>query len=314
MPTQGAEPILAVSEMPKWHQFMAPVLQVLSDGSERTNRQLCTLVADHVGLNEEQRSEVLASGTLRYHDRVSWAVAFLKQAGALERPARGRYLISASGRALLAAHPGGITEKDLEQLEAYQHAWQARAHGRAVISADIQTDSGDFSPVEQIEAGIDRIDREVAADLLMRLHAQEPAFFEQAVVDLVLAMGYGGGDAEGMRTQLSNDGGIDGIVNQDILGLSRVYIQAKRYALDKAVQRPEIQAFVGALHGVQANQGVFITTGRYTSGAIDYANSIATRVILIDGSRLAELMIKYRVGVQTRSTYSLIEIDEDFFA
>jgi restriction system protein len=126
-------------------------------------------------------------------------------------------------------------------------------------------------------------------------------------------MGYGGADTRATRTQLSNDGGIDGIIDQDVLGLSRVYIQAKRYALTSSVQRPDIQSFVGALQGQQANQGVFITTGRFSSGATDYAKSVPTRVVLIDGSRLAELMIRYRVGVQVKQTLQIIDVDEDFF-
>lgn len=170
-----------------------------------------------------------------------------------------------------------------------------------------------LDPEEQVAQGIARIQANVAADLLSRLHANEPAFFEQAVIDLLVAMGYGGTDTAATRTQLTNDAGIDGIIDQDALGLSRVYVQAKRYALDSSVGRPEIQAFVGALHGVQANQGVFMTTGRFSSGAKAYADGVATRVVLIDGARLAALMIRYGVGVQVKRTVQIVEIDEDFF-
>ena len=128
-----------------------------------------------------------------------------------------------------------------------------------------------------------------------------------------MAMGYGGAEGKATRTQLSNDGGIDGIVDQDALGLSRIYVQAKRYALQASVGRPEVQAFVGALHGNQANQGVFITTGRFASGARAYVDSVPTRVILIDGQRLASLMVRYGVGVQVRRTVQIVEVDEDFF-
>ncbi|MDA8205336.1 MAG: restriction endonuclease, partial [Thermaerobacter sp.] len=171
----------------------------------------------------------------------------------------------------------------------------------------------ELDPYELVEQGIARINSEVASNLLSRLHSQDPAFFEQAVVDLVVAMGYGGADARATRTQLSNDSGIDGIIDQDVLGLSRVYIQAKRYSLDSSVQRPDVQSFVGALQGQQANQGVFITTGRFSSGAIEYAKSVPTRVVLIDGPRLAELMIRYRVGVQIKRTLQIVDVDEDFF-
>lgn len=161
--------------------------------------------------------------------------------------------------------------------------------------------------------GIERIHASVAGDLLTRLHAGHPEFFEQAVLDLIMAMGYGGAEGTASRTHLSNDGGIDGIVDQDALGLSRIYVQAKRYALDASVGRPEIQAFVGALHGNQANQGVFITTGRFSRGARDYTGSVPTRVVLIDGARLAALMIRYGVGVQVKQTAHIVEVDEDFF-
>lgn len=148
---------------------------------------------------------------------------------------------------------------------------------------------------------------------ILRLCDKEPAFFEQAVVDLVVAMGYGGADANAARTQLTNDAGIDGIIDQDPLGLNRVYIQAKRYAPDNPVARPDVQSFVGALHGQQANQGVFITTSKFTEGARQYADGVSTRVVLIDGQRLANLMIRYRVGVQVRRTLDIVEVDEDFF-
>ncbi|KGJ73481.1 restriction endonuclease, partial [Cryobacterium roopkundense] len=142
---------------------------------------------------------------------------------------------------------------------------------------------------------------------------KEPGFFEQAVVQLLLAMGYGGTTGSGSVTQLSNDGGIDGVIDQDVLGLSRVYIQAKRYADSNVVGRPDIQAFVGALSG-KADSGVFITTSRFSDGARVYAEGVPTRVILIDGKRLTSLMIRYGVGVQVRETYRVVEIDEDFFA
>ena len=166
-----------------------------------------------------------------------------------------------------------------------------------------------MTPIKQVEDGVRRIHDEVSAELLSRLQGKDPAFFENAVVELLLAMGYGGTGGSGSVTQLSNDGVID----QDVLGLSRVYIQAKRYAEGNTVGRPDIQGFVGALHG-RADSGVFISTSRFSTGAKAYAESTPTRIVLIDGQRLASLMIRYRVGVQVRETYSVVEIDEDFFA
>jgi len=170
-----------------------------------------------------------------------------------------------------------------------------------------------MTPIEQVQDGITRIHEEVADELLVRLQGREPGFFEEAVVQLLLAMGYGGASGSGTVTQLSNDGGIDGVIDQDILGLNRVYIQAKRYGENNVAGRPDLQAFVGALSG-KADRGVFITTSRFTDGARVYAEAVPTRIILIDGKRLTSLMIRYGVGVQVRETYEVVEIDEDFFA
>lgn len=287
---------------------MIPVLKVLSDGQTRSLRELYDLVARESNLNDDQRRERYESGGLRYENRISWAVSNLLKASALVRPSRAHHAITESGCLLLATHPGGLTKADLRLVEGYDDE-RARELPEAASAPAFE----DLDPYELVEQGIARINSEVSSSLLSRLHSQDPAFFEQAVVDLVVAMGYGGADARATRTQLSNDGGIDGIIDQDVLGLSRVYIQAKRYSMNSSVQRPDVQSFVGALHGQQANQGVFITTGRFTSGAIEYAKSVSTRVVLIDGSRLAELMIRYRVGVQVKRTLQIVDVDEDFF-
>lgn len=299
--------------MPTWQQFLVPVLEMLLDGQTRRLRDLYGLVADHVGLTDAQRAEMLTSGMLRHHDRIGWAVADLLRAEALERPLRGHYRITEVGRALLRDHPLGITEKDLRTIPAYTESLSAAQAAKAAKEAPAAQAQSQLSPEEQIGEAIDLIHADVADDLLARLHAHDPAFFEQAVLDLLVAMGYGGTEGKATRTRLSNDGGIDGIVDQDALGLSRIYVQAKRYALDTAVGRPEIQAFVGALHGNQAGQGVFITSGRFSQGARDYSASLPTRVIMIDGQRLASLMIRYGVGVQVKRTVRIVEVDEDFF-
>ena len=297
-----------MNPMPTWDQFMIPVLQVLSDGQIRSRRELYDLVARETHLTEGQRAEVLDSGERRYENRTSWAITYLVKANALMRTSRAHHMITESGRLLLETHPNGLTEADLRLIEGYDDGRK-----KHVVEVEVGPASGELDPYELVERGIARINREVASNLLSRLHSQDPSFFEQAVVDLVVAMGYGGADSRATRTQLSNDGGIDGIIDQDVLGLSRVYIQAKRYSLDSSVQRPDVQSFVGALQGQQANQGVFITTGRFSAGAIEYARSVPTRVVLIDGPRLAELMIRYRVGVQVKRTLQIVDVDEDFF-
>lgn len=304
--------------MPTWDQFMAPVLRVLTDGETRSRRWLYDRVADDTSLTEEERATTLKSGQLMYENRIGWATSHLNRVGGLDRPTRGRYVITDVGRRLLAEHPAGISERDTFTLAddaSTRHSpLKPRTRARAAAPIPVATtDDSALDPVEQIEAGIGRIHADVSADLLTRLHAREPAFFEQAVLDLLMAMGYGGAEGTATRTQLSNDGGIDGVIDQDALGLSRVYVQAKRYALDASIGRPEIQAFVGALHGNAANQGVYITTAGFSSGAKDYAKGIATRVVLVDGQRLAALMIRYGVGVQVKRTVEIVEVDEDFF-
>lgn len=293
---------------------MIPSLQVLADGEVHRARAITDAAADVLGLTGEDREALIPSGQPRCQNRGLWALSYLARAEAVERPARGHYRITDVGRGLLSVNPDGVTERDLRALPGYV---PPHATPRAVTTSDSEVaaeeDEPTLDPVEQIETGIARIHAEVAVDLLSRLHAQEPAFFEQAVLDLLMKMGYGGAEGTATRTQLSNDGGIDGIIDQDALGLARIYVQAKRYALASSVGRPEIQAFVGALHGNQANQGVFITTARFSSGARQYADSVATRVVLVDGERLARLMIRYGVGVQVKQTYRRVEIDEDFF-
>ncbi|MGJ4094867.1 restriction endonuclease [Corynebacterium macclintockiae] len=218
---------------------------------------------------------------------------------------------------MLKKYPTGMTEAELssESGELYREfrSHTPRQHDPAVPSVEPEQTESELTPLEQVEEGQRRNEEMVAEELLKRLHQREPAFFEQAVLDLLMAMGYGGSFGSATRTQLSNDGGIDGVIDQDALGLSRIYVQAKRYELSKAIGRPDVQAFVGALHGAQASQGVFLTTASFSSGAISYANSVQSRVVLIDGALLAKLMIKYGVGVQTKRTVQIVEIDEDFF-
>ncbi len=305
---------MTTAEAPTWDQYMLPALKVLADGEVQRARQICNAAADLLDVSAEEREVLIPSGQQRYLNRSLWALSYLNRAEAVERVSRGHYRITGVGRQLLQTHPGGIREKDLRSLPGYvSPRLRSSSLGAVTVQDEDSDEVSELSPTEQVEQGIDRIHATVAQELLARLHAQEPAFFEQAVLDLLMAMGYGGAEGRATRTQLSNDGGIDGVIDQDALGLSRVYVQAKRYAPDTSVGRPEIQGFVGALQGHQAGQGVFITTGRFSTAAIQYAENVPTRVALVDGARLARLMIKYRVGVQIRKTYDVVELDEDYF-
>lgn len=303
--------------MPNWEGFMIPTLQVMSDGVVRHWREFQPLVADQMGLTQEQRQEMVPSGTQnKYENRIGWGVSFLTNVGALERPKRGHYTITEAGKQLIPMFPNGVKERDIQTLgedpnspiRPYQ-----KTERKSSKRSEIETGTESLTPIEQVEDGITRIQEEVAEELLSRLQGKEPGFFEEAVIKLLLAMGYGGTTGAGTVTALSNDGGIDGVIDQDILGLNRVYVQAKRYADSNTVGRPELQAFVGALNG-RADSGVFITTSRFSDGAKIYAERVPTRIILIDGKRLTSLMIRFGVGVQVRDTYKVVEIDEDFFA
>lgn len=302
--------------IPTWEQFMRPTLEVLNDGIVRSRRELGIDVATIMKFTPEELQITTTSGQPLYQNRMGWGLSFLTNVGALTRPSRGLYTITEAGTQLLGLFPEGFTENQIRELgdnpESPIRVYVATMNRNTDSSIKVVQESS-LTPSEQVQLGIDRILEEVSGELLLRLQDREPAFFEQAVVDLLLAMGYGGTGGSGAVTKLTNDGGIDGVIDQDVLGLSRVYIQAKRYADGNVVQRPDVQSFVGALSG-KADNGVFITTSRFSDGAKTYAESVPTRIILIDGKKLTELMIRYGVGVQTKETYKIVEVDEDFFA
>ena len=301
---------------PTWDQYMIPSLHVLVDGQVRRSREIVGRAADLLQLSENDRAVLIPSGQEQWKNRGNWALSYLARAGAVERPSRGRYVITAVGRELLEAHPGGMTEKDLRSVPGYDSPRLARkptVDAAPATPAPVVEERTALDPDEQIENGIARIHADVADQLLTRIQAQDPEFFEKAVLDLLMAMGYGGAEGSATRTQLSRDGGIDGIIDQDALGLSRIYVQAKRYASDNTVGRPAIQEFVGALAGNAANQGVFLTTSRFSADAQKYADQVQARVVLVDGAKLARLMIRYGVGVQVRRTVQIVDVDEDFF-
>jgi restriction system protein len=261
------------------------------------------------GLTDDQRTVMLSSGQSKAHNRIGWAISFLTRIDAVKRPSRGRYVIADLGRELLVNDPDQISEARLKHLYTPGASRQLPQIDTGVVRDELKNE---LDPIEQIERGLERIHEAVSSDLLQRLQEKNPAFFEAAVVKLLVAMGYGGADGKATVTQQSHDGGIDGVIDRDALGLDRVYIQAKRYQSNASVQRPEVQAFVGALSG-KASTGVFITTGSFSKGAIEYASTAYTRIILIDGARLTELMIRYGVGVQVQRSLNVVEVDEDFF-
>lgn len=294
-----------------WPEYVIPTLQVLSDGQSRQRREVFDAVADRAGVSDDARAETLKSGGSRYEQRMGWVLSHLGKAKWVDRPERGHYVINDAGRAALAKYPQGFDYRLAR--EVFAPFWPETAKTAAPASTPVQPSDEISDPIEVIEDAVSRIEASVGEDLLDRLRNSHPDFFEQAVVDLLLKMGYGGAAQRGRRIGGSNDEGIDGLIDQDALGLDQVYIQAKRYKEGNNVGREPIQAFVGALHGFGASRGVFLTTSAFTSGAIDYAKKVQSRIILIDGAKLVDLMIAYRVGVQEKQRFSAVEVDEDYF-
>jgi len=304
--------------IPDYQTLMRPVLQNLADGGVRRSRDLVKAMADHFGLSESEQSEKLpGGGSKKIDNRVGWATTYLAQAGLVERPQRGTVVITSQGRLALQQNPERI---DTTVLEAYPSFVEFRERKRTGASAATEQD-GDLSPAapEPTETPNDLVAKAVAVnrtavegEVLAAALRLSATGFEELVVRLLDRMGYGrAGSVE--RTSASGDAGIDGIISQDPLGLDRIYVQAKRYAEDRPVDRPRIHEFAGALLGKQGDRGVFITTSRFTSGAREEAERINARIELIDGSRLAELLVNYGVGVEAEQSVTLYRLDEEFF-
>jgi restriction system protein len=298
------------TSVPIWPALIVPVLQALESGETFPRKNLFHVAAEKAGLSAATMQEMLESGGLRYEQRMGWVLSHLTRAKWIDRPARGQYAINETGRQWLNGHPGGMTYSEANTV--FAPFWPKKLVETAPVDGPV-ADLELLDPIEQIENGVNLIHADVASNLIERLRASDPAFFEQAVVDLLLMMGYGGAEQRGKRIGGSGDGGVDGVIDQDPLGLDKVYVQAKRYAEGKNISREMVQAFVGALQGFGTSKGVFITTSAFTSHAAAYAASVPSRVILIDAERLAALMIKYRVGVQVKESYDVVELDEDFF-
>ncbi|MDR7304220.1 restriction endonuclease [Haloactinomyces albus] len=302
--------------VPEFQTLMLPLLQALSDGESRHWREQRDACARELGLTEEDLAEAISTGGSKFDNRVQWAHSYLFQAGLLTRPQRGHVQIAERGQKVLADAPERIDKAFLSQFAEYQdfRSRTKRSTETAGESDAVEvSSSASTTPWETIDAAVQESNEVLSVELLHHVRAREPEFLEKLVLDLLTAMGYGGRTGATEHWGRSGDGGIDGTIRQDELGLDRVFVQAKRYNAEHTVGRPDIQAFVGALHGVQADRGVFITTSRFSQEARDYVERIPNRIILIDGHRLAELMLLYNVGVQDERTFVLKRIDEDFF-
>lgn len=298
--------------IPDFQTLMRPILMQLADGEVRSTRSIIAAMADQFSLSDEERDEMLPSGRQRTIDnRVGWALTHLSQAGLLDRPARARVALTDDGRRTLASHPDRIDMTALGDFPAYQE-FRKRRRAKQPEPSTVDEPVVSSSPKDLVGAAVAENRAELEGDILKRALSLSPTGFEDLVIRLLESMGYGrAGSVE--RTSASGDAGIDGIISQDPLGLDRIYVQAKRYAVDRSIDRPRIHEFAGALLGKQGDRGVFITTSSFSAGAQVEADRINARIELIDGARLAELLVDYKVGVQAEQTVSLYRMDEDFF-
>lgn len=299
--------------IPDYQTVMLPLLRFLRDDKEHNIGEVVDALAEEFGLSVDERQQLLGSGQQTViRNRAGWARTYLKKAGLIESTRRGFFRITERGRAVLGAKPDRIDVKFLEQFQEFV-AFRDIRHERVEEKQETLVAPIDATPEEALDAAYQRLRLDLEADLLEQVKAASPSFFERLVVELLVRMGYGGTlrDA-GQAVGKSGDGGIDGIIKEDRLGLDVIYIQAKRW--DSTVGRPEIQKFAGALQGHRARKGVFITTSAFSSDALDFVSRIDSKIVLMDGAALAKHMIDQNVGVSTSRSYEVKKIDSDYFS
>lgn len=299
--------------VPIFTKFFYPVLKFLENGTVQNLKSTVQYVSDYFHLSDEDRQEKIKSGrATKVYDRTQWSMTYLRAAGLILSPKRGRYLITSKGKQILDF---GITELSQKDLCNISPEFEAFLHGEklnATPSEESETISPTptLSPSETIDEIITQINASLSTELLAQIKNQTPGFFEQLVLDLLVKMGYGGNREDAaMVTKISHDGGIDGIIKEDRLGLDMIYIQAKRW--ENTVQKPEIQKFRGALSERGATKGIFITTSDFSSGAKESAQN--AKIVLIDGIELCRLMIEFGVGVSIKTVYEIKRLDTDYF-
>lgn len=298
--------------VPGFQEMTLPLLRFAADGHVHQMRDARDHLADVMSLTDAEQTERLPSGRQsRFANRVAWAKVYLEKAGLLDSPAPGQFQITERGRGVLQDPPVRI---DIPFMERFPEFLEFRSRRRERVSSpSSSSQESESTPEEELEQAYERLQAELADEVLANVRKLSPTGFEQLVVDVMIALGYGGGKPEaGTITQAGADQGIDGVINEDRLGLEVIYLQAKKW--EPPVGRPEIQKFVGALHGKRARKGVFITTSRFTPDAHEYVQQIEPRVVLIDGERLAALMVRHGVGVTTIETLKISRVDSDYFA
>jgi restriction system protein len=299
--------------IPDYQTAMLPVLQFLADGKEHHIGEVVEAVAQQFHLSAEEREQLLGSGQQTViRNRVGWARTYLKKAGLIESSRRAYFHIAERGRSVLAKNPTRIDVKFLEQFPEFV-AFRDLRREQVDDKPQALAPGAEATPEEALDAAYQRLRIDLESELLDQVKTASPAFFERLVVELLVRMGYGGTlrDA-GQAVGKSGDGGIDGIIKEDLLGLDVIYIQAKKW--EGTVGRPEIQKFAGALQGHRARKGVFITTSAFSSDAIEFAARIDSKIVLIDGATLARYMIDNDVGVSAYRSYQVKKIDSDYFS
>lgn len=296
--------------VPDFQTLMFPMLKLIGQRGPINVRDVKESLANELGLSDADRQEMLSSGVQpKFDNRIGWARTHLKYAGLIEYPSRGVYCITERGNTVLKS---GITKIDntyLNQFPGFAEFRKGRGEKEQTVELNPERTE---TPEELLESSHATLRSNLAAELLQALKSSTPSFFERVVVDVLVKMGYGGTRADaGQAVGKSGDGGIDGIIKEDRLGLDAIYLQAKRW--DTPVGRPEIQKFAGALQGNRARKGVFITTSSFSSDAKDYVSRIESRIVLIDGVTLADLMIDHGVGVNTVAAYEVKRVDSDYF-
>jgi restriction system protein len=298
--------------VPDFQTLALPLLQIAGDGLEHSTADARNVLAEKFKLSAADIEEMLPSGRQsRFSNRVAWAKSYMQQAGLLATPRRGSFQITDRGREVLKSPPERVDIKFLERYEEFAE-FRKKHGGDTTSSTSPIADPETETPEEALESAYAKMRASLAADILARVKSGSDKFFERLVVELLLKMGYGESRTESGRVVgRSGDEGIDGIISEDRLGLDVVYLQAKKW--EGTVGRPEIQKFVGALHGKRAKKGVFITTSNFSGEAMAYVEHIDPKVVLIDGHRLAEFMVDFEVGVATARTYYAKRVDSDYF-
>ena len=297
--------------IPDYQSIMLPLLKYAGDKNEHHIRDAIEQLANEFDLTEEESKELVPSGQqLTFDNRVSWAKTYLKKAGLVESPRRGYFRITERGVNVLEDRPDKI---NMKYLERYPEFTEFRNSSKSVSeeSDDVQ-EYEESTPEELMGIGHRKLQNDLAYELLDNIKRCSPSFFERLVIDLLVKIGYGGSREDaGKAIGKSGDEGIDGIINEDKLGLDIIYVQAKKW--ENTVSRPEIQKFAGALQGQRAKKGIFITTSTFSKNAIEYTSVIDSKIVLIDGEQLAKLMIENGVGVSKIASYEIKKIDLDYF-